>query len=142
MPALWVEGRGDRAAERRCRDQAMKFDVGAVSDFEDRRFRLVTAGSLDVGVLRWQDRFFAIHNRCPHQKGPVCLGVVSGRLTGASPGTIELDDETPVVACPWHGWEFELKRGRALWDPGYAVKVMPVSVESGRVVVEVGTARD
>ena len=120
----------------------MKFDVGAVSDFEDRRFRLVTAGSLDVGVLRWQDRFFAIHNRCPHQKGPVCLGVVSGRLTGASPGTMELDDETPVVACPWHGWEFELKQGRALWDPGYAVKVMPVSVESGRVVVEVGTARD
>ena len=108
-------------------------DVGAVSDFEDQRVRIVNAGNLEVGVLRWRDRFYAVHNRCPHQKGPVCLGIVSGRLGGAAPGSMEVDDETPVLACPWHGWEFELERGRALWDEAYAVKVMPVRIESGRV---------
>ncbi|MGH7762982.1 MAG: Rieske (2Fe-2S) protein [Candidatus Dormibacteraceae bacterium] len=119
----------------------MTVDVGPVTDFEDRRFRLVRAGAHEVGVLRWNDRFFAIHNRCPHQKGPVCLGVVSGRMQSSAPGSIEIDDETPVIACPWHGWEFDMSCGRALWDQSYAVKTVPVRVESGRVLLEVGKAR-
>ena len=117
-------------------------DVGAVSDFKDKRVRIVLAGSHEVGVLRWRDRFFAVHNRCPHQSGPVCLGIVSGRLSGSAPGSMEVDEETPVLACPWHGWEFELEGGRALWDASYAVKMVSVSVESGRVILEVGRSRD
>jgi nitrite reductase/ring-hydroxylating ferredoxin subunit len=119
----------------------VKVDVGPVADFEDRRFRIVQAGRHEIGVLRWNDRFFAIHNRCPHQKGPVCMGVVSGRLHSAAPGSMELDDETPVVACPWHGWEFDLSRGLALWDKTYAVKTVPVHVESGRVLLEMEKVR-
>jgi nitrite reductase/ring-hydroxylating ferredoxin subunit len=119
----------------------MTVDVGAASEFEDRRVRIVHAGPHELGVLRWDGRFFALHNRCPHQKGPVCLGIVSGRLSGAAPGSMELDEETPVIACPWHGWEFELERGRALWDATYAVKVVPVRVQDGRVLVEVGKGR-
>ncbi len=118
----------------------MIVDVGAVGDFDDRRFRIVAAGGLEVGVLRWRDRFYAVHNRCPHQSGPVCLGVVSGKLGGAAPGSMEVDEETPVLACPWHGWEFDLDRGRALWDESYAVKTMKVQVRDGRVFVEVGKA--
>lgn len=121
----------------------MSIDVGPVADFEERRFRIVNAGGHELGVLRWQDRFFAVHNRCPHQKGPLCLGIVSGRLVGSAPGSMEVDDDVPVVACPWHGWEFDLERGRALWEEGYAAKVVPVRVEKGRVLVDVGrSARD
>lgn len=119
----------------------MTVDVGAVSDFADRRVRIVKAGSHELGVLRWDGRFFAMHNRCPHQKGPVCLGIVSGRLSSTAPGSMDLDDQTPVIACPWHGWEFELEQGRALWDATYRVKVVPVRVEDGRVLVEVGKGR-
>lgn len=121
----------------------MSIDVGPVADFEERRFRIVNAGGHELGVLRWQDRFFAVHNRCPHQKGPLCLGIVSGRLVSSAPGSMEVDDDVPVVACPWHGWEFDLERGRALWEEGYAAKVVPVRVERGRVLVDVGkSARD
>jgi nitrite reductase/ring-hydroxylating ferredoxin subunit len=121
----------------------LSIDVGPVADFEERRFRIVNAGGHELGVLRWQDRFFAVHNRCPHQKGPLCLGIVSGRLVGSAPGSMEVDDDVPVVACPWHGWEFDLERGRALWEEGYAAKVVPVRVERGRVLVDVGrSARD
>ena len=43
----------------------MRVDVGAVSDFEDRRVRIVQAGSHEVGVLKWRDRFFAVAaSRC------------------------------------------------------------------------------
>jgi nitrite reductase/ring-hydroxylating ferredoxin subunit len=116
----------------------LSIDVGPVADFEERRFRIVNVGGHEVGVLRWQDRFFAVHNRCPHQKGPLCLGIVSGRLVGSAPGSMEVDEDVPVIACPWHGWEFDLGHGRALWEEGYAAKVMPVRVERGRVLVDVG----
>ena len=113
-------------------------DVGSVADFEERRFRIVSTGGYEIGVLRWKDRFFAIHNRCPHQKGPLCLGIVSGRLIASAPGAMEVDDEVPIIACPWHGWEFDLERGRALWEDGYAAKVVPIRVEGGRVLLDIG----
>lgn len=119
----------------------MTIDVGPIADFEERHFRIVTAGAYAIGVLRWRDRIFAVHNRCPHQQGPLCLGVVSGRLHGSVPGSMEVDEERPVIACPWHGWEFDLERGRALWEEGYAVKVVPVRIEDGRVLLEVGKGR-
>ena len=120
----------------------MTVDVGAVTDFQERQFRIVKAGRHEIGILLWRDRFFALHNRCPHQKGPLCLGIVSGHLQSRAPGSMEVDEATPVVACPWHGWEFDVERGRALWEEGYAVKVIPVRVESGRVLLDLGpTAR-
>ena len=121
----------------------MSIDVGAVADFEERRVRIVTAAGHEIGVLRWQGRFFAVHNRCPHQKGPLCLGIVSGRLVSSAPGSMDVDEDIPVIACPWHGWEFDLERGRALWEEGYAAKVVPVRVEKGRVLLNVSrSARD
>jgi nitrite reductase (NADH) small subunit len=116
-------------------------DVGPVTDFDERRFRIVNAGGHEIGVIRWKDRFFAIHNRCPHQKGPLCMGIVSGRLVASEPGAMEVDDEVPIIACPWHGWEFDLERGRALWEEGYAAKVVPVRVEEGRVLLDIGRGR-
>jgi nitrite reductase/ring-hydroxylating ferredoxin subunit len=98
----------------------------------------VNAGGHEIGVLRWKDRFFAVHNRCPHQKGPLCLGIVSGRLVASAPGAMEVDDDVPIVACPWHGWEFDLERGRALWEEGYAAKVVPVHIDGGRVLLDIG----
>jgi nitrite reductase (NADH) small subunit len=116
-------------------------DVGPVADFEERHFRIVNAGGLEIGVIRWKNRFFAVHNRCPHQKGPLCLGIVSGRLVASEPGAMDVDDEVPIIACPWHGWEFDLERGRALWEEGYAAKVVPVRVEDGRVLLDIGRGR-
>jgi len=46
-----------------------------------------------------------------------------------------------VIACPWHGWEFDLDRGRALWEDGYAVKVVPVRIKEGRVLLEIRKRR-
>ena len=116
----------------------MKVDVGAVSDFPERQLRLVSVRSHEVGILRWKNRFFAIHNRCSHQNGPLCLGVVSGRLHSSLPGQMELDEAAPVIACPWHGWEFDCETGHALWNQDYAVRVFPVHLASDRVLVEIG----
>ncbi len=42
-----------------------------------------------------------------------------------------------VIRCPWHGWEFELATGRAMFNPdGMKVRTYPVRVVDDRVVVE------
>jgi nitrite reductase/ring-hydroxylating ferredoxin subunit len=111
-------------------------DVGPVEAFPEGEVRVVSAGRREVGVTCWLGQLYAMRNVCPHQRGPVCRGWLTPRLTATAPGTMELRDEAPVIACPWHGWEFDLRSGRALSDERYALRTYPVRVENGRVLVE------
>ena len=90
----------------------MSVDVGAAGEFADRTVRVVRAGGREIGVVRWDGRFYALSNVCVHQNGPVCSGILSARLTAGAPGGMQLDEATPVIACPWHGWESRCAHGR------------------------------
>jgi nitrite reductase/ring-hydroxylating ferredoxin subunit len=41
-----------------------------------------------------------------------------------------------VLACPWHQWEFDLKTGRALFDPSVRARTYPVVVEDGNIYID------
>jgi nitrite reductase/ring-hydroxylating ferredoxin subunit len=118
----------------------MSADVGAVGDFVDQRVRIVDVGRRQIGIVRWGDAFYAISNVCSHQGGPLCRGVLSACLTAAEPGNLVLDQSTPLLACPWHGWEFDVRTGRAILDPRLRVRTFPVHVADGRVLVNIGGA--
>jgi nitrite reductase/ring-hydroxylating ferredoxin subunit len=45
------------------------------------------------------------------------------------------DHENMVVACPWHGWEFDLRSGVCLADPGRRVACYETVVQDGQVSV-------
>lgn len=60
--------------------------------------RVVRAALLDIAVFRTaDDRVFALHDRCPHQGGPLSQGIVYGDR----------------VACPLHNWQIALATGSA-----------------------------
>ena len=40
-----------------------------------------------------------------------------------------------ILKCAWHNWEFDLKTGRALYDPAMRVKTYRVTVEQEHVVL-------
>jgi nitrite reductase/ring-hydroxylating ferredoxin subunit len=120
----------------------MMVDVGAPDLYPEGRAVIVRAGGRDIGIIRWQDRFYALRNVCPHQSGPLCAGLVHPQVLGADePGVLRLDQSRPVIACPWHGWEFDLRTGRALSADDERVKTYPVEVDAGRVLVDVGRRR-
>ena len=114
----------------------MSVDVGAAGEFADRTVRVVRAGGREIGVVRWDGRFYALSNVCVHQNGPVCSGILSARLTAGAPGGMQLDEATPVIACPWHGWEYHVRTGAAIWDAAYRLRTFSVSVADGRVLVD------
>jgi nitrite reductase/ring-hydroxylating ferredoxin subunit len=65
-------------------------------------------------------------------------------LARHSPGKIEeyYDEDNPVVACPWHGWEFDLKTGETVTAPTRRVRSYPVHVEDGVVSIETERGRE
>src|SRR5262249_12524142 len=116
--------------------RSMSVDVGPVEAFPAKQMRIVDVGARQIGVVRWGDRVFALDNLCMHQGGPVCQGVLSARLTAESPGELTLDDAAPTLACPWHGWEFDLSTGRALLDAKLRLRTFAARIVDGRVLVD------
>jgi nitrite reductase/ring-hydroxylating ferredoxin subunit len=77
---------------------------------------LVTVGDREVMVFALEGEWFAYENRCPHAGGPVCEGRIMPRVTSEvhADGTVghpQFDRDQIHVACPWHGWEFNLRTG-------------------------------
>jgi nitrite reductase (NADH) small subunit len=68
------------------------------------------------------DRFLATGNRCPHQGGPLCDGIV----TGSS------------VVCPLHAWKVNLETGaveRPTAGRDHCVETFPTRVEDGIILI-------
>jgi 3-phenylpropionate/trans-cinnamate dioxygenase ferredoxin subunit len=110
-------------------------DVGAIDDFADSRPTLVPLGGRDVVIVRWRDEVFAFNNDCPHQGGPLCKARIVPLLTGGLDGEMRVEANKPLVACAWHGWEFDLRHGDAMWDPNYRLRTYAVRVAADRRVM-------
>jgi nitrite reductase (NADH) small subunit len=97
--------------------------VCAVEECPLGQAREFVAGERLVALFHIADGYYALDGLCPHQGGPLGKGSLAG----------------PVVTCPWHGWQFDVRSGqhqvnRSLRHPQLAVKI-----EDGGVWVDVGT---
>jgi nitrite reductase (NADH) small subunit len=101
--------------------------------------RLLTAfDQREVGIFRLNGELRAWENRCPHQGGPVCTGRVLGRTE-----LILAEDKTAIreerstaethIACPWHGWEFNLETGICPALPSRRLRRVDVAERDGEV---------
>jgi nitrite reductase (NADH) small subunit len=90
---------------------------------------------LSIGVFNVGGRFYALHNRCPHRGGALCLGPVTGTAISENGSRFAYVREGELIRCAWHGWEFEIATGRALADAKVRAKTYPVEVEDGGVYV-------
>ena len=126
--------------------------VGRLAEFSPGERRIVTVDVRSIGVFRVGNAFYALRNRCPHQGGPLCLGRVFRRAVADEPGRVRFTDEAPLLACPWHGWEYDLATGRSFLGAGeprvrasevaverlpgpYVAETFPVQVEEEHVVL-------
>jgi nitrite reductase/ring-hydroxylating ferredoxin subunit len=49
--------------------------------------------------------------------------------------TLGHDEENPVVRCPWHGWEFDLKTGAAVIPSRLKLVHFMVEVENNQIYI-------
>lgn len=79
-------------------------------------------GGRIVALFNVEGIFYALDGICPHQGGP--LG--KGQLTG------------PILTCPWHGWQFDVRNGRHQLSASCVQERFAVRVEREQVLVDLG----
>ena len=99
--------------------------------------KVVTVAGREIVIFNLDGDYVGILNRCPHQGGKLCDGVVTGLITSDEPGQIRYDRSGEVIRCPWHGWFFDLRTGQS-WGEPECVKTQNynVAVAHGNELVE------
>ena len=71
--------------------------VAKVGDIPPNCSKLVTIRGRQIALFHVNDSYFALTDRCPHEGGSLCAGLLVGRLTSKEPGTYEY-----VCTSPGH----------------------------------------
>jgi len=92
-----------------------------------REGRAVTLADREIAIFNLGDRFLATDNRCPHQGGPLCDGIVAG----------------DSVVCPLHAWKVRLDSGTVERPANQrCVAIYPTRVADGVVWLGLPVARE
>src|SRR6185312_511236 len=114
-----------------------KHVVATVSEIPPGQRKLVTVRGRSIAVFNLGGEFFGLFNRCPHQGGPMCEGILTGLIQSDEPGQYQYSRKGEIIRCPWHGWEFDVRTGQSFCDPSrIAVSSYPVEVTPGQAVVQ------
>jgi NAD(P)H-dependent nitrite reductase small subunit len=95
--------------------------VAKLDEIAPESAKRVYYGAQQVALFRVNGHVYALNNRCPHARGPLCEG------------TLNANGGDPAVRCPWHEAYFSLETGRVLEGPS------PRDVETFQVKIEDGT---
>ena len=116
--------------------------VGTVDEVSEGERLLVEIKGRELGIFTVDGEYYAYVNWCVHQGGPIC----EGRLTGRQKAKFDRDtletelewtDKDGIVACPWHGWEFDLESGKNISREDVELPSYPVRVEDDEIIVSV-----
>jgi nitrite reductase/ring-hydroxylating ferredoxin subunit len=85
------------------------------------QLKLVELSGIRVVLARVGDAVYACGEVCAHRGGPLSEGKLSG----------------PRLACPWHGWIYDVRTGECTF-PGRGARVpsYPVRVSAEDIWVE------
>lgn len=113
-----------------------RWPVAQVGEIPPGQRKLVEVDGRSIGLFNVKGQLVAVLNVCPHELAPVCLGRVSGTTLPSPPGEFRWGREGEILACPWHGWEFDLLTGEALADRR-RLRLYDVTIEEGIIYVTV-----
>lgn len=112
-----------------------RFVVGRAADLAEGEKMAVEVNGRSIAVFNVKGRYYGLLNRCPHRGAALCAGRFLPLVSATRPGEYHYDTETQLLACPWHGWEFDVATGQSYFDPtGMRGRPYTVAVESGELV--------
>ncbi|HEY3330075.1 MAG TPA: Rieske (2Fe-2S) protein [Capsulimonadaceae bacterium] len=123
---------------RTVRDGA-RVHVAHVTDIVDGQGLIVSPREgLTVGLFRVDGTYYAVKNVCPHNGAPLCRGSIHATHEPGETRELNPGFAGRILRCPWHGWEFDIVTGKALYDATSRVATYPVDVDDkGQVFVTV-----
>lgn len=79
----------------------------------------VEVNGKEIALFNVGGHFCAIDDTCSHRGGPLSEGSLEGS----------------VVACPWHGWQYDVTSGACLTNPAAQQNKYEVKVEGDDILV-------
>jgi len=100
--------------------------VLSASELPEGERRRVAAGGHTIVLFNSHGRLFAVDNRCPHMGFPLDRGTV----------------QDCILTCHWHHARFDLETGGTFDQWADDLRVFPVDIEDGSVLVDVAERSD
>ena len=117
------------------RQAKQRYVVARAEELPPGQRRIVTVRGREIGVFNVGGEYFALLNYCPHRAAPLCLGRQRPLVTSADVPQVGHERENEILKCPWHQWEFDIRTGKALFDPKLAVRTYEAKQEEDQVVI-------
>ncbi len=95
--------------------------LASLSDLPPGTSREVEHQGRIVALFNLDGKVRAIDGLCPHQGGPLADGELDG----------------PIVTCPWHGWQFDVRTGRSTFGTRLAQPCFEVNVDGDDILVRI-----
>ncbi|MEI8033471.1 MAG: Rieske 2Fe-2S domain-containing protein [Chlorobiaceae bacterium] len=103
----------------------MKFiPLLSVAELPENSHRTVSAGVRSIALFHYDGTITALDHACIHKGADLGQGTVRS-----------LADGERYVTCPWHGWQYNLKTGKAPEDYPDRQALYEVRVEDGMILV-------
>ena len=111
--------------------------VAAQGEIAPGQSKLVTVKGREIALFNVEGAYFAFFNRCPHEGASLCAGKIVQPAIAGEPGIYRLEHDHPMLRCPWHGWQFDLRTGQAWCDPQtIKLREYKVAVENGAALAK------
>ena len=111
--------------------------IGPVDELPPGTRKFVTIDDRPIAIFNVDGAYFGILDRCPHQGGSLCEGILTGLIESDQPGEYRLSREGEILRCPWHGWEYDIRTGQSWCEPKrFRTRAYDVSVEAGTTLVK------
>lgn len=116
--------------------------VTSTGELADGERLIVHLEGREIAVFYKDGDYYSYANWCPHQSGPVCEGITTGRLKASydrDTRTVEKEWEMDgkILVCPWHTWKFDVTTGRCVSWPDISLVSYEVEVSGDDVIVKI-----
>ena len=117
--------------------------VAEAAELNEGDRKIVPFGKTEIGIYRANGKLYAYENRCAHQGGPACEGLLMPKVEEViSEDKMYVSrrfnyDEWHIV-CPWHAWEYNLATGEFVADRKFRLKKYEVIEKNGKLYVVTG----
>jgi nitrite reductase (NADH) small subunit len=93
-----------------------------VSEIPNFGKKVITVSGQEILFINIKGSIFAVENECPHQSSPLTAAVV----------------KDGYIACPRHGYRFNLADGSCSDHPEFILKTYPVELSGDDILVDLG----
>jgi nitrite reductase (NADH) small subunit len=116
--------------------------LGPAKNIPVGEFKIFEVANQSIGIFNIDGSYHALRNYCPHQGGPACeTHKMFDQIEAEAleDGNIReyVEEQGCVIACPWHGIEFDARTGECLTKKEWKIRKYDIDVDAdGNLVIK------